>query len=457
MIADQDGSSQGAAHPGRGWRRNVPIAIVAAAFAGLSWRQLRFVDSHSVNILFWDQWDFYRPLFDGQGWWDTFAWQHGPHREGAGLVVMRILAGMSGWDSRWDAFAACLLMIAAAALGLRVALRMGIPGNSLALAAVPLLFLNVLQYETFVGAVNLSHGAMPMFLFMGYCLSWFARDERWRILNVSLLTFLLVFTGFGLFVGFLTPVVLGLGCLQAWRGGDRRRATLAIVGLAASAAGWALFARGYHFQPAVPGFRFPYEKPAQYLVFVGRMLGNFFGAPMLGAFGMVLGLLVAAALVGICVRHGRRMIRADATGEPASIALFCLSAFSLLYCGNAAVGRVFMGDTAPLASRYVTLLVPAGMALFLEIALLGRRMPFGWPALAFAALLVPGTCFLRPLDVAGVNWYSLGKANWKAAYLETHDEAKADKAANFQVYPGPLGDRLKFLEERRLNLFTPPD
>ena len=457
MIADQAGGIQGAAAAGLGWRRHVPAGIVAAAFAGLSWRQLQFVSSHSVNILFWDQWDFFKPLFENQGWWATFARQHGPHREGAGLVVMRLLAGMSDWDSRWDAFAASLLMIAAAALGLRLARRMGIPGNSVALVAVPLLFLNVLQYESFVGAVNLSHGTMPMFLFMAYCLSWFARNERWRILAISALTFLLIFTGFGLFVGFLTPVILVAECIQSWRARDTMRATLSGLGVAASGASWALFSHGYLFQPAVAGFRFPFERPAQYFVFVARMLGNFFGAPILGALGLVLGLLVAAALVVICVRNGRRMIRAGVASEPGSVVLFCLSAYSLLFCGNAAVGRVFMGDTAPFASRYVTLMVPAGMALFLEIALLGRRRPFGWPALVYAALLIPGTCFLRPLDVTGVQWYTEGKAKWKAAYLETHDEAKADKAAGFQVYPGPLGDRLKYLEERRLNLFAPPD
>ena len=454
VNADQAGGIHGA---GRGWRRNIPMWTVAAAFAGLAWRQLQFVNSHAVNILFWDQWDFYRPIFEGQGWWETFARQHGPHREGAGLVVMRILDGMSAWDSRWDAFAGSLLLIAAAVLGIRLARLMGIPRNSLGLVAVPLLFLNLEQYECFVGAVNLSHGTMPVFLFMGYCLSWFASNELRRILAVSVLTFLLIFTGFGLFVGFLTPVVLSVECVQAWRARDTRRATFSGLGIAASGASWALFSRGYTFQPAVPGFRFPYERPSQYFVFVGRMLGNFFGAPMLGSFGLVLGLLVAAALVLICFRHARRMIQSGVAGEPGSVVLFCLSGYTLLFCANAAVGRVFTGDIAPLASRYVTLLIPGGLALFLEIALLSRRSPYGWPALAYAALLIPGGCFLRPLDAAGVQWYTEGKTRWKAAYLETHDEAKADKAANFQVYPRPIGDRLQFLKERRLNLFTPPD
>jgi hypothetical protein len=435
--------------------RVASLSVVTAVFVGLAWRQLHFVDTHAVNILFWDQWDLYKPLFENQGWWQTFILQHGPHREGVGLVLMRILAELSGWNSRWEAFAESFLMIGAAALGLRLSLRFGVPSHALSLVAVPLLFLNVIQYEIFVGAVNLSHGAMPMLLFMAYCLCWFARNDRWRVLAISALTFLLIFTGFGVFVGGLTPLLFAVEGVQAWRAGERRHAAIAAGGLAAAGLSWALFARGYIFQAAVPGFRFPYEHPTEYGVFIGRMLGNFFGAPMMSQSGVFLGLVVAAALLAIALWHGWRVVRIGVVTEPRSAVLFCLAAFTLTYCANNAVGRVFTGPYAPLASRYVTLMIPGGMALFLQLALLGAERPFHWPALVFAALLVPGTAFPRSLDTMGINWYTEGRIHWKAAYLATHDEAQANKASHFSIYPGPLGDRLTFLEDRHLNLFAP--
>ena len=128
--------------------------VVAAVFAGLAWRQLEFVNISAVNMMYADQWDLYQPMFLGQGWWETYALQHGPHREGIGLVLTRALAIASGWDSRWEAFAASILLIGACALGLRLARLFGVARNSLLLVAVPLLFLNVHQYETFVGSVN---------------------------------------------------------------------------------------------------------------------------------------------------------------------------------------------------------------------------------------------------------------------------------------------------------------
>ena len=430
---------------------------MAAVFAALAIRQLELVNTHAVNMMYSDQFDIYQPMFLGQGWWDTFALQHGPHREGAGLVVTRILAAASGWNTRWDAFAASAVMILAAAIALRLARRFGIPRTSLVLAAVPLLFFNVHQYEIFVGAANLSYGSMPMALFMGYCLSWFLGDTRARLSAVAVLTFLLIFTGFGLFVGLLTPPLLAVEAVQAWRARERPRAALAVGALAASGLGWALFARGYTFQPAVAGFRFPYERPLEYAVFVGRMLGNFFGTEALSAWQLVLGIAAAASLAAMAAWNAVRVVSRGVAANPRNVVLFCLSAFTLLFCANCAVGRVFTGPIAPLAPRYASLLIPGGLAFLLQLSLLGPPGRVAWVAIAYAALLVPATAVRHPDEVYGANWYADGRRAWRAAYLATHDETKADQLSHFSVYPVPLAERLGFLERNRLNLFLPPD
>jgi len=75
--------------------------------------------------------------------------------------------------------------------------------------------------------------------------------------------------------------------------------------------------------------------------------------------------------------------------------------------------------------------------------------------LAFAALLIPATAFLRSDEIGGINWFSDGRRRWKRAYLRTHDEHQATREAGFLVYPGSVGDRLKYLEDHHLNLFVP--
>jgi hypothetical protein len=427
--------------------------IVGLIFAGLAARHLKFVNTYAINILYWDEWDFFQPLFHGEGWWATFDLQHGPHRQGVGSVLMRAMAMVSGWDSRWDALAASILMIGAAGLGILLARRFGIPRHSLVLAGVPLLYLNVHQYESFVGAVNLSYASVPMLLFTAYCLSWFMGDQVWRLLAIAVLSVLLIFTGFGLFVGFISPPLVAIEAVQAWRARDRAHAAMAFASFAIMAAGWTAFARGYTFEPAVPGFRFPYEHPMQYFVFIGRMLGNFYGTPVLSVAQLVLGLAAAAALVAIGTWNGIICLVKGVAGDPRAAVLFSMSTFALLFCANCAVGRVFTGSIAPLASRYVSLLIPAGMAILLQLAVLRTRGMTAWLALAYAILLVPGTAVQRSDEVYGINWFSEGKRAWKAAYLSTHDEAKADQIADFRIYPSPLGPRLTYLEDRRLNLF----
>jgi hypothetical protein len=430
--------------------------VVAGIFAVLAWRQLHFVNTHAVNMMYADQWDFYQPMFRGQGWWETFDLQHGPHREGIGLLVTRVLANASGWDSRWDAFAAIILMIGAAALGIRLALSFGISRRSLLLAAVPLLFLNVHQYEMFVSAVNLSYGAMPMVLFMALCLCWFQSGSLWRLPMIGALTFLLIFSGFGLFVGLLTPPLLAAEGVQAWRARERAHAVVAIAAIAITGAGWALFARGYTFQPAAPDFRFPYEHPLEYFVFVGRMLGNFFGAAAMSSSGLIIGLAAAAGLAAISVWNGIRCLRRGVARDPRGAVLFCLATFTLIFCVNCAVGRVFTEQIAPLAPRYATLLIPGGLAIFLQLGNLAPpRGALSWLAIIYTAILIPGTTVPRPDEVDSANWFANGRRSWRAAYLETHDQGEADRISHFSIYPAPLDGRMRYLEDHRLNLFLP--
>jgi hypothetical protein len=119
--------------------------VPGAAFVVLAWKQLRFVDRHAVNILFWDQWAFYYPLFHGQGWWATFDYRHGPHRQGIGMILTRILADLSGWNSRWDAFAVSGVIIAAAVLALILTRCFGSRAGFAAALPVSVLFLTFIN------------------------------------------------------------------------------------------------------------------------------------------------------------------------------------------------------------------------------------------------------------------------------------------------------------------------
>lgn len=438
------------------WLRITSFIVPIAMFALLAWRQHRFVDHYAVNMMFWDQWDFYLPFFKDQDFWSIFTRQHGPHRQGAGFLITHILANLSNWNSRWDAFGTSFSLIAAAVAGFAITVKCGCRAR-FALPVVALVFFNLRQYEIFVGASNLSHGAIPVLLLMLYGLSWFVAAPVVRLALLSALTFLLIFTGFGIFAGLLTPLLVAIEAAHAFKDRQNLRASLALAALALTLVSWAIFVHGYKFAPAVDGFHFPHERPWEYFYFTGLMLGNFYGIPGYYFPSIVVGLLITAGLTALCAQHGWQILRHGIDGRRISVVIFSLSAFALLYCFNTAVGRVCLGiEAAPQASRYVTLMIPAGLAVYLGLTRALPRQAFAM-GVFYVGLLCAGTLVLRPSDWESIRWFHDGREAWKAAYLETHDELLANQRSKFQVYPipGKITERLKYLEEHRLNLFTP--
>jgi hypothetical protein len=433
--------------------RECGLAIAAIAFGLLAWRQVRMVDLYTSNLMFQDQWWYYQNLAEHGSWWSSFAFQLGPHRMGAGLLVTRILADLSGWNSRWDAFAVSFALIAAAGLAWKLARRCGVPAGA-GLAAIPLLFFNSHEYAALTETANLSHGAMPVFLIVLFALAGFSSRAGRRLSVQAVLAFLLIFTGFGIFMGIVAPLLFSIEAVQAWRSGDRWRFGWAAAALAIVAAAWVLFLHHYEFTASIPDFRFPYERPHEYLLFIAIMLANFFGVAHAGPIVIWLGAAAAAAIVAAACAHGYRVIRQGVAQEPASAAIFCLATYEIVYLVNTAIGRVMLGlDGAPLASRYVVLIIPGVLAVFLAMggckpARLGSVL-----VLAFAALLVPATAFLRSSEKETIERFAAGRQMWRNVYLETHSEAEARARAHFDIFVAPIPDRLRYLEEHRLNLF----
>ena len=419
----------------------------------------RFVAENTTNVFFWDQWDFYNPLFNGGGWWDIFNYQHGPHRQAVGFLITAALAHFTHWDARGDAFLVLGVTVLAALAALPLARKCG-ARDGITLVTVPVIFLTVRQFESWVSAANPSHGAFPILFTLLYGLACFIPRPPWRLAALVVLTLCLVFTGFGLFAGALSPVLLGLETWHAWRAGDRRHARLAGAACLLTLGVWLLFFHGYKSQPAVPGFHFPHERPWEYAWFSGLMMASYAGWQGHLGFDVTAGLALFLVLSGVATIHGWRVLRVGPTASPASTVIFLLSAATVLYCLNTAVGRVSLGwQEAPYAPRYVTIVLPGIFALFLHGETLSRRAwRHGW-WVALLALAATSGLSLREDDRNAVQWYARNREKWRDAYLATGSQAKADAATSpdqgYTIYPGDVTARLEFLRQHQLNLFKP--
>jgi hypothetical protein len=432
----------------------VALAILSSVVV-MAYRFFALINTYAVNLLYFDQWDFYGPLFREQGFWELFSFQHGPHRQGLGSIVIQIVAGLTAWNSRADAFTVGAI-IASAMLAAFYLKRRLFGELTLADAIIPLIFLTIAQYESLVITPNPAHGALPLLLVLSSALAWGLQPALARYTAIIILNFLLIFTGFGLFMGLITPALLALDAFQQART-DRGNAWVPpLVALALALMSIYLFTIGYVFQPAITCFEFPHQRPWEYPWFVGLMLARFLGVSYdpASALASILGCTLIILMVGVLAYHLFILIRSGVRARGTSTVIAILIGYSLLFCMNTAIGRICAGMESSQASRYLTLLIPAFFGLYLHILTL-CRMPVRYVALALCiALLLPLP--LQAKDAKLIQGFTEGKQRWKACHLETERIDHCGRVSGLTIYPAPpeLKARLAYLKQHQLNLFA---
>jgi hypothetical protein len=147
-----------------------------------------------------------------------------------------------------------------------------------------------------------------------------------------------------------------------------------------------VFFAGYRFDPALECFAFPHPRPSEYVYFVGFFLARPFATfPTGGHLAQGLAAMLACAAVAICavVLSGAFRPREDARRFRVAGLLI---AFSLLFAGSVAAGRVCAGLDGALTSRYVPYALPFWFAIYLLLR--GRSYATSARATAIAAALL---------------------------------------------------------------------
>lgn len=436
--------------------KNVKLTpwILATTSTLLAIRLFWFASQYSVNILYSDQWAFYSPLFAHENLWQLFTWQHGPHRQGIGLIVTKFVADSTGWNTIADSLAIVVLLSIAMILAYILKYRLF---GSLTLwdLTIPLLFLTIFQYEAIVVVANLSYGAFPIMMIMLYCLTLLIQDRRTiRYIILLVLNFLLIYTGWGLFMGPVTIVLLSFDFYTSFR--DKRGVFISGAALVIALISLLLFFRLYQFNPAISCFGFSNSYILQYPVFMGLMLAAFFGwhVRLLGALAIPIGLVLLAIAIFVLLYHGRRVVKYGPYSNQISLIITILLSYSLLFCVNTAIGRVCTGLYLAQVSRYTTLLIPAFLAIYLHLITIKTTKLSIFILASFIAIASIGSLPLGIIEGVALKTYN-SKINWKSCYLQTYDIESCNQLTGFEIYPfsEQLPEKLDYLKEKRLNLF----
>jgi len=424
-------------------------------------RFLFFVQQNSVNTLFWDQWDFLGPLFTSKNdLWTMFSLQHGPHRQGLGGIMLKLIYPWSGWNTSLEVFISALIVTTACYVTFFTK-KKAFGKLSWTDIVIPLTFFTLLQYENYVGTPNPAHGPIPTLLVatISYCL--LVENTFVRALSLPILTFFTTYTGFAIFSGI--PIIFLL-ITQIWK--SQAKSERLIYGLSASLCvlSFAAFLVGYTKQPAVDCFKFPHDQPLQYLEFVillfGRaagMLPNPSSSINLLSPSFILAAILFSALTLTAIFSFVKLLRLQ---DRQTELIFYLASFTLIFAAFTAVGRVCLGTSASLSSRYVPYSTPGILALYFSCIKLFslesfyRRLSSGL-LIALILLLCVKEVDLADSDRASVNWYRTGKIRWTECYLREYDAAACDKVANFRVYPhsSQIKEKLEYLRVNNLNFF----
>ena len=446
--------------------RWIPVTLIALVTLVAAGRLLWGVNRYAVNILFWDQWDFWSPMFNNQGYLDLFWYTHA-HRQGLGFVLTGALAHLTGWNTRTECFMIAGVLIAALLAAL--ALRRAIFGRWEWTDIIwPVLFFSPLMLDALVQVPNLSHGIMPLLLLMLFCLCWGIK-RRWLAYGLMLIVnFNCTFTGFGLFLGLVTPTMFLVEIVAYARGRNYRAMYLAMGALLGSIVSMLIFLHGYVPSAAIPGFQFPDPHWKLYPEFVALQLAYLDGVHGVGRLANIAGWSSVAIALGALVIHGRRLLRPRPPGLEPPAGLFLsqvivtLMGFGLIFTCFCAVGRMIMGVAGGQTARYLPLLMGMLLAVYFHVASLPRGMVRGALMLWMVVTLIGLHGWQRPEDRQNLEIYATGKQLWKQAYLATGSIEEAERASNFQVYPRPVEHTLQWrldeLRRRHLNLFldAPP-
>jgi hypothetical protein len=432
--------------------RRYSLVLVWGVAGVLAYRFYSVITTYAVNLFFFDEWDIYDPLFHGSPWWRFFLEQHGPHRQGLGVTIVAWLLKGTHWNSRVQACAIGAAIVLA--MGLAVRLKTIVFGSlSFLDIIIPAIFLGLGQWEILLSSPGPSDEAFSLLLLVLYCQAWVQRRAWFRYTAIVALNFLLIYTGFGIFVAVVTLTLLAVSCYQEVKA-DTGNVIGPFLAWVAGAVSLGSFFYGYVFNPAADCFHFPYGNPAAYPRFMGLIFAKFLGIKYGVVFPPLVGITVVIIVVGVLARNFWLVLK-HGIAQGGSLVVVILTVYSLLYAAATAIGRVCLGMEAAAASRYLTLLIPAFLGIYFHL-LMSRRDYKRNLLLAGLLVAVLPSCVQR--NHKEIEGFSAMKHAWKDCYRATENIHYCDAFSQLQLYPRPeathLQDKLNYLKQNRLNLYA---
>jgi hypothetical protein len=437
--------------------RVAPPFLVLTLSAG---RLLWIVQTYSVNVFVGDQWLYNEPtLFHRQSAWNIFRWQSTPWRQGLGGLLSAVVGPPTHWNSRDESFISAGLIIAGCVLALYLSARL--KGEITAWdSLIPLFALSPIEYQSVVGVTHYSHGPLPFLLIIAFCLTWTIRRYALKYGLALIIAFLCTYTGFGVFIGVLCPLVI---CSDFWArrsSADKWETRACIMSLIISILSLTSFFYGFTFADGVcpphafsdpgTGLAVRYPNPLHYFLFLAFMFGDFVGLKAtISLVPSILGGSAVLILVLVALFFGLRR-------RPLLVVPIVLITYSLMFAGATARGRMCLGLGAALGSRYMIYLAPAFIGMYLLATTCANNVARPILLAILAGLALLSSLTVHRSDRDDMAEFHRLRLEWKQCYLAEHDlvDCNRKSGATPYSYPDTIQDRIDYLEQKHLNFYS---
>lgn len=328
--------------------RYLPAALASVPLAYL----VTMIARYSVDVPFWDQWQFVRFLqwlYEGRLSLAHLWRQHNEHRVFFPRIILLLLARVSGWSISYELAANVLLGVGIFAVLLwqvRASRRLlGDRGPNWLLPAISLMVFSLGQWENWVWGWEICIFLSVLAVVAGITVLATAGSKWWRLPAASFLGVVASYSFASGLVYWPAALPVLLACpARSWR--SKTRETLAW--LLCAVATIALYLYHYHAPASRPRPSLALAHPVQ----LAKYILVYLGSPVSTDHALRAGGLGLAALLVVVVSLRRSL---GPSGAQLSLPYLSYCLYALLSAAMTGMGRLGFGVTQALSSRYVTM------------------------------------------------------------------------------------------------------
>lgn len=420
------------------------ISLVAASFISLGFKFFRFIIRYSENIVVWDQWDVFDYIVKDTNLLGILSYQHNEHRIGLSLLVEKILAYFTSWNTQIETIFIGILIFSASIVALL--LKRKLSGKfEIYDIIIPYLFLNLYQWENLIWGFQIGF-VLPLFWLLIVTFTYTLENSFKRNLAITILSLVSAYSHFhGLFVGLISVLFFFLNLFKVKVKKERLEYFLFLVLNVLVVSSYFV---GYR---KAPFYGTTDLNIKEHLLYIFVQINGFWGNHSINILTALVPLL---AVVMLCKSFWASLKSQKFAKVWPICALFI---FSLLFSLSTSFGRAGLGSASGITSRYMTLVIPMYFGMYLYLALDVSKKLKG--------VILPFVLIVFVFISSQNNFVNYKEAvmrkerlsGWKSCYLEKSDYAYCDREIGMTTYHSPqkisLDQKLEYLKERRLNFF----